>query len=481
MRQLFSLGLSCLVLLGIAQAPVVLAQEAPTEVIAVRETPASFSTLAARLMPAVVNISTSQTVVDTGLPDFPEGSPLERFNPFFGRDENGFRRQTSLGSGFVIDPSGLIVTNNHVIADADEIEINFADGSVLPATLVGTDPDTDIALLKVEPTAPLEAVAFADSDAAEVGDWVIAIGNPFGLGGSVSAGIISARNRDINSGPYDDFIQTDAAINRGNSGGPLFNLAGEVVGVNTSIISPTGGSVGIGFAVPANVVERVVDQLREFGRPRRGFLGVNVQGVDIGIARSYGLTAAGGALVTDVTEDGPADVAGIEVGDLIRRFNGQPVEDTRGLSRLVAEADIGETVDLRVVRDGRPVSLSLRLAEREYEDVRAPDTPDAPPEIFVGANDFGLKFAPLTDEMRRRYRIPASVDGALVEEVDPNGPGKSRIFRGDVVIEVDFETVASPSEADQRLQAVPSGDEALLRVMRMGRTSFHALSRTTPS
>ncbi|MEO1613552.1 MAG: trypsin-like peptidase domain-containing protein, partial [Pseudomonadota bacterium] len=286
--------------------------------------PESFADLAERLSPSVVNISTSQNVEapEPGeRPELPPGSPFEElFRDFFDQEGRpGPRTQNSLGSGFVIDPEGFIVTNNHVIEDADEIVVNFADGSSLPATLVGTDPKTDVALLKVSPAEPLPFVKFGDSDTARVGDWVLAIGNPFGLGGSVSAGIISARNRDISSGPYDDFIQTDAAINRGNSGGPLFNMDGDVVGVNTAIISPSGGSIGIGFSVPSALVKNVVAQLREYGRTRRGWLGVRIQDVTDDIAEAIGLEEVAGALVTSVPE-GPAKESGMQDGDVILNF-----------------------------------------------------------------------------------------------------------------------------------------------------------------
>ncbi|MEM7237035.1 MAG: trypsin-like peptidase domain-containing protein, partial [Pseudomonadota bacterium] len=289
--------------------------------------PDSFADLAERLSPSVVNISTSQTVERPaeGAPQVPEGSPFEDlFRDFFDRrgQPQGPREVQSLGSGFVISSEGYVVTNNHVIADADEIQVNFPDGTSLEATLIGTDPKTDLAVLKVEPDTPLPFVRFGDSSISRVGDWVLAIGNPFGLGGSVSAGIISARNRDIQAGPYDDFIQTDAAINRGNSGGPLFNMDGEVIGVNTAIISPSGGSIGIGFSVPSNLAKNVVAQLQEFGETRRGWLGVRIQQVNDEMAEALGLDEAMGALVADVTAGGPAQEAGIEAGDVIIKFDG---------------------------------------------------------------------------------------------------------------------------------------------------------------
>ncbi|MCH2457328.1 MAG: trypsin-like peptidase domain-containing protein, partial [Henriciella sp.] len=322
-----------------------------TSVIDQQRAPDSFSELARRLMPSVVNITTSQTVAPNGMPEFPDGSPLERFNEFFGRDPEGFRREGSLGSGFVVSADGVIITNNHVIENADEINVIFASGRTLQAELIGTDVETDIAVLKVESEAPLPFVEFADSDAAEVGDWVMAIGNPFGFGGSVSAGIISARNRDIQSGRYDDFIQTDAAINRGNSGGPLFNLNGEVVGVNTAIISPTGGSVGLGFSIPANLVEQVAAQIIEYGKPRRGWFGVNVQGIDEGLAGAYGLDSTDGVIITNIDGEGPAATADFEVGDLLLPFDGKMIENVRGLTRIVAETEIGKRVRVDLIRD----------------------------------------------------------------------------------------------------------------------------------
>ena len=288
-----------------------------------RGAPESFADLVAKLLPSVVNISTSQVVKGrkgpTGpeRPRFPPGSPFEDFfREFFERQQRDTpeQRATSLGSGFIIDAGGLIVTNNHVIAEADEITVTFADDSKLKAKVVGRDPKTDLALLQVKPTKPLPAVHFGDSGRTLVGDWVVAIGNPFGLGGTVTAGIVSARNRDINSGPYDDFIQTDASINRGNSGGPMFNLKGEVIGVNTAIFSPSGGSVGIGFAVPSNLARPIIDQLSKFGRPKRGWLGVRIQSVTDEIAQGLRLDKATGALVANVTEGGPAKNGDVRVG-----------------------------------------------------------------------------------------------------------------------------------------------------------------------
>jgi len=316
-----------------------------------RGAPDSFADLAARLLPAVVNVSTSQTVQQRQqsgpeMPMFPPGSPFEQFfKDFFNRQRPPGnrnesqprapeRRAQSLGSGFVIDPEGLIVTNNHVIDGADEISITLQDNTTLKASVVGRDESTDLALLRVKPDKPLPYVEFGDSDAARVGDWVLAIGNPFGLGGSVTAGIVSARGRDINSGPYDDFIQTDAAINRGNSGGPLFNMDGKVVGINTAIYSPSGGSIGIGFSIPSKLAQNVVNQLRNYGQARRGWLGVRIQQVTPEIAESLGLKEPTGAMIAGVNEGGPADKAKIRNGDIVLKFNGQEVKNMSALPRI---------------------------------------------------------------------------------------------------------------------------------------------------
>ena len=440
-----------------------------------RPTPDGFSDLAKRLMPSVVNISTSQRVIEAGMPEFPQGSPMERFNDLFGRDDDGFRRTSSLGSGFVIDESGYVVTNNHVIEGADEIEVAFADGSTYPAELIGRDPDTDIAVLKIESASPFPAVDFADSDASEVGDWVIAIGNPFGLGGSVSAGIISARSRDINAGSYDDFIQTDAAINRGNSGGPLFTLDGDVVGVNTAIISPTGGSVGIGFSVPANLVTIIVDQLIENGRVHRGWLGANIQSVDAALAKTYGLNTPAGVIVTSVEEGSPGEAAGLEIGDLILRFDGELIMETRQLSRRVAESELGEPLKINIIRETRRRELTVTLKEREEDLIEdEPDTDPTPP-LFVGANDYGLKLIEISEDARRRWQIPAPVNGALVDMIDPDGPAYGQIEKGDLITEINFQPVTSPAEADALFSSEGGSDPLLVKVMRHGRYSFYAL------
>ena len=345
--------------------------------------PESVADLAEGLLDAVVNISTSQTIAGTDgpatvpMPQLPEGSPFQDFfDEFFkkggpGGEEGGggqnSRKAQSLGSGFVLDAAeGIIITNNHVIADADEITANFTDGSKLVAKLIGTDPKTDIAVLKVEPKGKtLKAVKFGDSDKARIGDWVMAIGNPFGLGGTVTVGIISARNRDISSGPYDRFIQTDAAINRGNSGGPLFNMDGEVIGINSAIISPTGGSIGLGFSIPAELAIGVVAQLRQFGETRRGWLGVRIQPVTDDIAESLGMASAEGALIAGVIKGGPVDKGELIAGDVVKSFDGKKIVEMRDLPRMVAESPVGKVVDLVIVRKGKEQSVKVTLGRLE--------------------------------------------------------------------------------------------------------------------
>jgi serine protease Do len=446
--------------------------------------PDSFADLAERLSPSVVNISTSQNVAapDTPAPPIPRGSPFEDlFRDFFDRNQRGPRQVSSLGSGFVITEDGFIVTNNHVIENADEIVVNFADGSSLPAELRGTDPKTDIALLKVEPEAPLPAVSFGSSERMRVGDWVIAIGNPFGLGGSVSAGIISARDRDINAGPYDDFIQTDAAINRGNSGGPLFNLEGDVIGVNTAIISPSGGSIGIGFAVPSDLAANVVNQLQEFGETRRGWLGVRIQTVTPEIADSLGLDAPRGALIADVTPDGPAEAGGIQPGDVVLSFDGDPVDQMRDLPRMVADTPVGETVAVEVWRRGAIETVSIdigRLDEGETAAAAEPDGDDSAPNADA-ASIFGLTLEPLTAQRRADLDLPDDLDGVVITGVETDSDAARKQMRpGDVIVEVGQEPVTTPGQVIDRVEeARQSGRKSVLFLLHNeGELRFVALS-----
>lgn len=418
--------------------------------------PATFADLSEKLSPAVVNISTAQRVdAPDGRPEIPPGGPFEDlFKDFFDQlpQQRGPRSVQSLGSGFVISADGYVVTNNHVIEEADEITANFPDGTSLDATLIGRDPKTDIALLKVETDKALPFVSFGDSDVSRVGDWVLAIGNPFGLGGSVSAGIISARNRDINAGPYDDFIQTDAAINRGNSGGPLFNMDGEVIGVNTAIISPSGGSIGIGFSVPSALAKNVVAQLREFGETRRGWLGVRIQTVTPELADGLGLEQPTGALVAGVSEGGPAATAGIETGDVVLRFDGKEVAEMRDLPRIVAETPVGESVRVVVWRDGQTQTVLVEVGLLEEGETRTASTTTAGEDDQVLA--LGMTLAPLTDAARSRFSIDNDVDGVLIAEVKGGSPAAEKGVRpGDVLVEVAQERVDTPSAALEKIEA----------------------------
>jgi len=435
--------------------------------------PASVADLAEGLLGAVVNISTSQNVKGTEapnavpMPELPEGSPFQDFfDEFFknrggeGQNNSPGQKVQSLGSGFVVDAAeGFVVTNNHVIADADEIEVNFADGSKLKAELVGTDTKTDIALLKVDPKAKkLTAVKFGDSNQIRIGDWVMAIGNPFGLGGTVTVGIVSARNRDINAGPYDDFIQTDAAINRGNSGGPLFNMTGEVVGINTAIISPSGGSIGIGFSIPSELAVSVVDQLRQFGETRRGWLGVRIQPVTDEIAESLGMTSAKGALVAGIIKGGPVDNGSILPGDVIIKFDGKDVTEMRDLPRVVAESPVGKAVDVLVVRKGveQTVKVTLgRLEDGEKLAAAEDGKPQEDGEAVTTASVLGMTIGELTDEAKTKFGIAADVSGVVITEVAANSAAAERgVVAGEVITEIAQETVSTPKDVMDRIGAL---------------------------
>ncbi|MCC1493168.1 DegQ family serine endoprotease [Cognatishimia sp. F0-27] len=440
-----------------------------------RGMPESFADLAEMISPSVVNITTSTTVAGRTGPQgiVPEGSPFEDFfREFQDRGRNGDRprRSSALGSGFVISEDGFIVTNNHVIEGADEILIEFFSGDELPATLVGTDPNTDIALLKVEADGPLPFVSFGDSDTARVGDWVMAMGNPLGQGFSVSAGIVSARNRAL-SGTYDDYIQTDAAINRGNSGGPLFNMDGDVIGVNTAILSPNGGSIGIGFSMASNVVTRVVDQLKEFGETRRGWLGVRIQDVTPDVADALGLEEAKGALVSDVPE-GPAREAGMEAGDVILTFDGRDVEDTRQLVRIVANTQVGKSVRVVVNRDGETETLIVTLGRREEAENAVPaaqveeDAPEGPAQMEL----MGLTLAPLDDDLRATLELPADTEGLAVIDVDADSEAYEKGLRGgDVITEAGQTRVLTAGDLMARVdEAREEGRKSILLLVRRG-------------
>src|SRR5881394_483613 len=401
--------------------------------------PENIADVAEKVIDAVVNISTSQKVEARGggsgggqqaVPQLPPGSPFEEFFEEFFKNRRGQggddqapnrspRRVNSLGSGFIVDAAGVVITNNHVIADADEITVILTDGTRLKAEVVGKDTKTDLAVLRVKPTKPLKAVKFGDSDKLRLGEWVIAIGNPFSLGGSVTAGIVSARNRDINSGPYDNYIQTDAAINPGNSGGPLFNLDGDVIGVNSAIISPSGGSIGIGFAVPSKVVQMVTASIQQFGEIRRGWLGVKIQQVTDEIAESLNIKPVRGALVAGIDDKGPAKPAGIEAGDVIIKFDGKDIKEMRDLPRIVADTPVGRDVEVVIVRKGKEEKKTVKLGRLDDEKpVKASATPAPAEEKSVVQKSLGLQLSNMSDDLRKKYKIKDAVKGVVITGVD---------------------------------------------------------------
>jgi serine protease Do len=466
--------------------------------------PDGIADVAEKVIDAVVNISTSQTVEAKGggegrgaMPQLPPGSPFEEFFDDFFKNRRGPggnskggdrgdlqpRKTNSLGSGFIVDASGIVVTNNHVIADADEINVIMNDGTKIRAELVGVDKKTDLAVLKFKPVKPLVAVKFGDSDKLRLGEWVIAIGNPFSLGGTVTAGIVSARNRDINSGPYDSYIQTDAAINRGNSGGPLFNLDGEVIGVNTLIISPSGGSIGIGFAVPSKTVVGVVDQLRQFGELRRGWLGVRIQQVTDEIAESLNIKPARGALIAGVEEKGPAKPAGIEPGDVVVKFDGKDIKEPKDLSRVVADTAVGKEVEVVIIRKGaeetRKVTLG-RLDDGDKAVQASAKTKDEPAEKPVTQKALGLDLATLSKDLRTRYKIKDSVKGVVITSVDgTSDAADKRLSAGEVIVEVAQEAVSNAAEVKKRVdQLKKDGKKSVLLLVANadGELRFVALS-----
>src|SRR3954454_12721855 len=459
--------------------------------------PDGIADIAEKVIDAVVNISTSQTVEAKGggggdrgaTPQLPPGSPFEEFfDDFFknrrgpgggskGGDKSGEfqpRKTNSLGSGFIVDAAGIVVTNNHVIADADEINVIMNDGTKIKAELVGVDKKTDIAVLKFKPVKPLIAVKFGDSDKLRLGEWVIAIGNPFSLDGSVTAVIVSARNRDISQGPYDSYIQTDASINRGNSGGPLFNLEGEVVGVNTLIISPTGGSIGLGFAVPSKTVSVVVDQLRQFGELRRGWLGVRIQQVTDEIAESLNIKPARGALVASIDDKGPAKPAGIEPGDVVVKFDGKDVKDPKDLSRIVADTAVGKEVDVLIIRKGQEETRKVKLGRLEDTDKAkeaSAKTKDEPPgEKPVTQKALGLDLATLSKDLRGKYKIKDSVKGVIITGVySASDASEKRLSAGDVIVEVAQEAVSNAADVKKRLdQLKKDGRKSVLLMVANG-------------
>ncbi|ATJ90304.1 serine protease [Acetobacter senegalensis] len=482
-------SLSCLLLAGVsgsasawaagsAAVPASVPAPAPAAPSAVagvaRGVPDSFADLAARLLPAVVNVSTTQTVKSGDddddedgdgedqlpqMPNFPQGSPFEKFFHDFMNRQNSPdappRRMQALGSGFIIDPAGYIVTNNHVIRHADKITVTLQDNTVLTARAVGHDDRTDLALLKVDSKKPLPAVHFGDSDKRRVGDWVLAIGNPFGLSGTVTAGIISSRGRNIDQGPYDDFIQTDAPINKGNSGGPLFDMDGNVIGVNTAIYSPSGGSVGIGFSIPASEAQGIIEQLRKTGKVSRGWLGVRIQNVTQDIADGLNLTPARGALVAGVEKDGPAAKAKLQTGDVIQSLDGHPIEG-KALPRLSAQLPVGKVAHLGVWRHGKTIDVPVTigaLPEPAAEPEKKP-APATKSSAEVSLSTLGFAVGALDAAARQKYNLPAAQKGVVVTSVKDGGLASDRgLKEGDVVTEVQQAEVTSPADLKKRIEA----------------------------
>ena len=444
-----------------------------------KEAPYSFSNLVEKLSPSVVNITTSSTVPNRQElnPQLPPGSPFEDlFKDFMDRGQNGAprrqRRGTALGSGFIISADGYVVTNNHVIENADQIEIEFFDGRFMEASVVGTDPKTDVALLKVKTKDKLRYVSFGDSNESKVGDWVLAIGNPLGQGFSVSAGIISARGRAL-SGSYDDFIQTDAAINRGNSGGPLFNMDGEVIGVNTAILSPNGGSIGIGFSMSSAVVEKVVEQLKTFGETRRGWLGVRIQDVTEDVAEALGIEKTDGALVTDVPE-GPAKNGGLKSGDVIIEFDGRKIKDTRELVRIVGDSSVGKKVLVKVLRDGKEVALSVKLGRLEDNIASSQPVRKSSKKVEFA----GMTLSNVDREAAEEFGIDENIKGVVIVNVKQGSVADEKgLKKGDVIIQVNRVKISSTDELKKLNEEAKRAKKTsvLMLILRNGMRRFIGL------
>jgi len=456
--------------------------------------PASLAPLVEKLLPSVVNISSTQKMVAEGLspdglpemPQFPPGSPFEDFFEEYMNRHGGELRAippTSLGSGFIIDAeNGYVVTNAHVIQDADEVRVTLHDDTTMPAEVIGRDEKTDLALLKVTTKHKLTAAKFGDSAPLRVGDWVIAIGNPFGLGGTVTTGIISAQQRDINAGPYDDFIQTDASINRGNSGGPMFNMDGEVIGINTAIYSPSGGSVGIGFAIPSNLSKPIIDQLIKYGHTRRGWMGVRIQSVTEEIAESLGLEAHSGALVASVAETGPAETAGLKPGDIILEFDGKSINQMRSLPRIVAETEIGKNADVVYWRDGKKQTTKIIIGELEKAEENGLAL-EGREESSPGASGtpvpmLGVSLRTITAEDRVTFNIPTAVQGVAITEVAPGTEAASKGLQpGDVIVEINQQPSVDARTSTELVDMAAKADRnsVLLLINREGEVRFVAL------
>jgi serine protease Do len=493
-----ALAIACALVLGASGAVLPILDASP----AFARGPEDLADLAAAVSDTVVNISATQTIDEkhaSNAPQLEPGTPFDDlFEEFFRRRQQGGsggndapaprqheRKSNSLGSGFVIDPSGIIVTNNHVIADANEVTVIFTDGQKLKAEVLGKDAKVDVAVLRVKPDKPLKAAKFGDSEKMRVGDWVVAVGNPFGLGGTVTAGIISARNRNIDSGPYDNYFQTDAAINKGNSGGPLFNMAGEVIGINTAILSPSGGSIGIGFSTPSGTVTPVIEQLRKFGETRRGWLGVRIQNVDDSIAESLNLGAVRGALIAGTDDKGPAKAAGLLAGDVILKFDGVAIKESHDLPKIVASAPVGKDVEVVLQRQGKEITKMIRLGRLEDNEkqasltVKREDSEKAPSSSVV-EKALGMEFSSLTDDIRQKFSIkPGVASGVVVTGVDPDSEAAEKhIQPGEVIIEINQEPIKDPGDIAKKMQALKNDGKksALLLVANgQGEVRFVAL------
>lgn len=453
----------------------------------------SFADLVETLTPAVVNISTVQNIQPKNngqnmgdMQRFPEGSPFDdffkEFFDRFGQYQNQPRQVRSLGSGFILDAKKqLVVTNNHVIQDADEVVVILKDGTEIKAEVLGQDPESDLALLKIKTNQELQAVKFGSSEDMRVGDWILAIGNPFGLGGTVTAGIVSARARDININPYIDYIQTDASINQGNSGGPMFNMKGEVVGINTVILAPGGGgSVGIGFAIPSDTAKNVITQLEKYGKAKRGWLGVRIQDIGDDIAESLALKSSKGVLLGDVFENSPAQAAGLKMGDVILSFNGKEVENVRKLQRMVSETEIGNAVTLGVWRQGKKIDIKVTIEELDQAQ-RASLAEDAEPQIVTQSQkveSLGFEVTALTKSLKELYKILPETQGVLITKITPEGSAADKgLSPGDVIVEAGMMAVNTPKDLIAQIdRTLKSGRKSiLLLVERKGTLSFVAL------
>jgi len=475
--------------------PVLLVTAMPFEARA-KDMPASFADMVEKLSPAVVNVSTTQKVKgNQGMPgmDLPDSPEFDPFRQFFDQlqkgqgGQNGGKEEEhevySLGSGFIIDASGFVVTNNHVIDDAEDIEVTLTDNTKYKAKLIGRDKKTDLALLKIEPKKDLPFVPLGDSDAMRVGDWVIAIGNPYGLGGSVTQGIISARQRSINAGPFDDFLQTDASINRGNSGGPLFNEQGQVIGINTAIFSPSGGSIGIGFAIPTALAKPVIDQLKEYGRTHRGWLGVKIQEVSEEAAESVGLSKQMGALVLEVSKDSPAAKVGLMAGDVITNFNGKDITEMRFLPRMVAETKKDTTVPITYWRKNASKTVQITVGELDESDDNADDAKSGKDKKTKGKNNqsetiVGMTVTPVTSVVREELNLDPKTSGlAVVDVKEGSDAAKGGVRPGDVILDVNGETVKSFEDLKKAFDAAHKAGRkyALVKVSREKDTAFITL------